>query len=202
MQIVPQLHEILYITANPLTLIEQAGRTCYKSNSDFTAESGQKFAKSLLQRGHESVIEHCVATIKFITNRGVSHELVRHRLASFSQSSTRYIVYQYNIEFIKPVWWDDSSTKQRDVWVEAMTRAERAYCELRELGWAAEKAREVLPNSLKTEIVVTANLREWRHILKLRTSEKAHPQIRALMLPILTELQQVVPIIFNDIAGK
>ena len=182
----------------PLSIIELAGRTCYKSEKKITDKSSKKFVKMIISRGHESVIEHATASVRFITNRGVTHELVRHRLCSFSQESTRYVRYSGQMEFIKPVWLD-RSTLTEQAWKSAMKLAGYYYLFLLKHGWSPEKAREVLPNSLKTEIIVTANLREWRHIFKLRTSKAAHPQIRELMLDCLEGFKKKIPIIFDDI---
>ena len=147
------------------------------------------------------MIEFGSIIVKFITNRGVTHELVRHRLCSFAQESTRYVNYGGSeIQFIKPVWFEaaeDMWCKMR--WHEAMEAAESYYNALVRNGWRPEQAREVLPNSLKTEIVVQANIREWRHILKLRSAPTAHPQMRALMDPLLAELRRKLPVVFDDI---
>ena len=137
--------------------------------------------------------------IKFISNRGVTHEMVRHRLCSFAQESTRYVDYQSDMEFIKPVWADEKPLDEIKFWIESCERAERDYKMLRSMGWRPEQAREVLPNALKTEIVVKGNIREWRHIFKLRCSKAAHPQIRSLMIPCMKELQGKIPVIFDDI---
>jgi thymidylate synthase (FAD) len=191
----------------PLEIIEKAGRTCYKSEDKITNESSKKFVQMILKRGHESVIEHISASVKFITNRGVTHELVRHRLCAFSQESTRYVNYGgEDIEFIKPIWAPDVNHPgfgpfdPIEIWEEAMLDTEISYNRLLKNGWRPEQAREVLPNSLKTEIVVTANLREWRHIMKLRTSKAAHPQIRALMIDCLENgFKKEFPVLFEDI---
>lgn len=173
----------------------------------------------LIKSGHESVLEHESISVRFICDRGVSHELVRHRLASFSQESTRYCNYSKDkfdnqVTFIIPNWLDinDGFETTADVvrqmkslhpiywqfyWTLAI--AETSYLQLLKSGWTPQQARSVLPNSLKTEIVVTANLREWRLILKQRTSNAAHPQMRELMCPLLEELKQKLPVIFNDI---
>jgi len=202
-----------------LTNIEKAGRTCYKSENRITAESAEKFVANLIKSGHESVIEHESISVKFICDRGVSHELVRHRLASFSQESTRYCNYSKDkfdnqLTFIIPCWLDIQNgfeTTIKDIiqmrglnplywqfyW--SLAIAETSYIELLKGEWTPQQARSVLPNSLKTEIVVTANLREWRTIFKQRTSNAAHPQMRELMCPLLEELKQKLPVIFNDI---
>jgi thymidylate synthase (FAD) len=182
----------------PLHVIEAAGRTCYKSEEKITESSSEAFAKMILSRGHDSVIEHVSASVRFITNRGVTHELVRHRLCAFSQESTRYVNYGgKDIQFIQPVWEDAVSKQSVSDWTFAMKESERRYNDLLAEGWRPEQARDVLPNALKTEIVVTANLREWRHIFRLRTSKAAHPQMRTLMLSCLLGFQSEIPVLFN-----
>jgi thymidylate synthase (FAD) len=224
MKIIEQSHEIISLPDNLLQIIETAGRTCYKSEEKTGCtiyneqcphkpaeweepcietwcehHSSQNFIKMLLDRGHHAMIEFGDITVRFITNRGVTHELVRHRLCSFAQESTRYVRYDGKMEFIRPVWWFQVSRESQIEWVCAMEQAEGRYHNLLAEDWRPEQAREVLPNSLKTEIIVKANIREWRHIFALRTSKKAHPQMRALMLPLLTELQQRLPVVFDDI---
>jgi len=198
MKIIDQSWEWVQKSADPLQIIEAAGRTCYKSEDKITAGSAEKFVRMVRDRGHESVIEHAVASVRFTTNRGVTHELVRHRLCSFSQESTRYVRYKGNMEFIKPVWWEAWSTAQQDIWRRQMAAAEKAYGELLQSGAQPQQAREVLPNSLKTEIVVTANLREWRAIFRARTTKAAHPQIRELMIDCLKGFQTAMPAVFDD----
>lgn len=198
-----------------LQRIEAAGRTCYKSEDKITPESAGPFVAALIKRGHESVLEHVSITVRFVCDRGVSHELVRHRLASFSQESTRYCNFSDNnfgneITVIEPCFWSDSSFKRKAVhggcyeeWKRACKSAEKTYMDLISLGGATpQEARSVLPNSLKTEIVMTANLREWRLILKQRTAKDAHPQMRELMCPLLKELKNKVPVVFDDIKGE
>lgn len=207
MNIINQSHEILTpiweIKGMPI-LIELAGRTCYKSEDKITEGSADQFCRKLIKRGHEAMIEHGNISVRFITDRGVTHELVRHRLASFAQESTRYVKYDGDTEFIRPVFdWGQIDCPKNENWCIAMLDAERHYKQLIELGCSPQEARSVLPNSLKTEIIVTANIREWRHIFKLRTSQAAHPQIRELMIPLLKELRKLVPSLFDDIfAGK
>lgn len=199
MKIIDQSYEFIQKPILPLELIEKAGRTCYQSWDRIQPDSAEKFAKMVLSRGHESVIEHVSATIKLITNRGVMAELTRHRLCSFSIESTRYIRYD-NIEFIKPVWWDDTDTRAKARFKSSCQESEDSYRYLIEsCKWRPEQAREVLPNALKTEIVMTANVREWRHVFKLRTSKKAHPQIRALMLNVLAGFKKEIPVLFEKI---
>lgn len=194
-----------------LRRIEVAGRTCYKSEGQMTEDSTNRFIASIIRRGHESVIEHESISVRFVVDRGVTHEMVRHRLCSFSQESTRYCRYDGGVTFIIPPWVDiepgvyDGRSygyeRGSHLWFCSMLDAERCYLELLEHAWTPQQARAVLPNSLKTEIVWTANLREWRHILKLRTSKAAHPQMREIMTPLLNELKEAIPIMFDDING-
>ena len=181
-----------------------------------TDGSAEKFVKMVLKGGHESVIEHSAATVKFIIDRGVSHDLVRHRLCAFSQESTRYYNYKGGVTFVIPPWvdaepgnWEGDvvirGTKMMghgysmDHWLFALATSEAVYLSLLDDGWLPQQARSVLPNSLKTEIVVTANFREWGHIFKLRTDRAAHPQMREIMIPTLEEFKKRVPVIFDDI---
>jgi thymidylate synthase (FAD) len=152
----------------------------------------------------EERVIHQRISVRFITDRGVTHELVRHRPASFAQESTRYVKYDGDTEFIRPVFdWarnlSAGSTTKFRLWSIAMHEAEMSYKLLREQGCSAQEARSVLPNSLKAEIVVTVNIREWRYIFKLRTAKAAHPQIQELMLTLLAELKQILPALFSDI---
>lgn len=199
MKIVDQSWEWVQKPENPLEIIELAGRTCYKSENKITSNSAEKFAQMVRDHGHESVIEHVSASVRFVTNRGVTHELVRHRLCSFSQESTRYVRYGGDMEFIRPVWWDKWDDYQRQIWQRQMAASEAGYQELLAAGSQPQQAREVLPNSLKTEIVTTANVREWRSIFRLRCTKTAHPQIRELMIDCLKGFQKEIPIIFDDI---
>jgi len=185
-----------------LKKIEAAGRTCYKSERLITDESHKAFVKSIIQRGHESVLEHVSFTVKFICDRGVSHEIVRHRIASYSQESTRYCNYSKGefsgeLTFILPQFFKDGLS--REMFEIACKNAEDSYFELLSLGFMPEQARAVLPNCLKTEVIMTANVREWRHFLKLRTSKAAHPQIRELAIQLLNQLLEIVPELFEDI---
>lgn len=201
MKTIEQSWEWLQKPTNPLEIIELAGRTCYKSEARITSGSAVKFVKMILEHGHETVIEHINASIRFITNRGVTHELVRHRLASYSQESTRYVRYKDELQFIEPVWWKDPgyTTAQKNHWLRAMVQAEELYLEALAKGDKPEQAREILPNSIRTEIVITANLREWRHIFLMRCSKKAHPQIRALLFDCLQGFVHEMPEIFSDL---
>ena len=225
--------------------IERAGRTCYKSESKITDESAARFVANLVKNHHEAMLEHAGMTVIFTVDRGVSHELVRHRMASFAQESTRYCNYVSGkfgeeLTFIEPVWFQDGSfdeakekiellassnmtIEQWDalhadkelfrkfceykVWRDTCSEAEWTYKELlgHEYHWTPEMARSILPNSLKTEVVVTANMREWRHILNLRaagTTGKPHPQMAEVMIPLAGELATYMPELFGDIAEK
>ena len=189
-----------------LKKIERIGRICYKSEDRITedGESAKKFVGMLIRNGHEAMIEHSSLTVIFTVDRGISHEIVRHRICSFAQESTRYVNYSKpgkapeGIIFIKPYFLTDGSNEM-DVWERAMKDAEFWYLQMIKLGRKPEEARSVLPNSVKTELTVTANYREWRNILKLRTDKAAHPQMREVMVPLLHELQEKIPIIFDDI---
>ena len=209
MKLIRPSFEILTSIEPDLVLkrIEVAGRTCYKSEDAISTTSATSFVEMIIKRGHESVLEHQSLSVRFICDRGVSHELVRHRLASFSQESTRYCNYskgKFNNEltFIIPNWLD-SETKgdiEFEAWRARMSYAENSYMSLIEkFNWQPQQARCILPNSLKTEIVVTANFREWRTIFKQRTSVAAHPQMRELMCPLLDELKSELPVVFGDI---
>ena len=179
-----------------LKSIEKAGRTCYKSEDRITEESAEAFVRMLIERGHESVLEHESITVRFVCDRGISHEIVRHRLASYSQESQRYVRYNGDIEFINPHM---PNAKAYEAWQELCERAEETYKELLSYGVQPKIAHTVLPNSVKTELVMTANHREWRHFLKLRTAKAAHPQMRELTVPLLHELQERIPVVFDDI---
>ena len=186
-----------------LCKIEKIGRVCYKSENNISDESAKKFIGNIIASGHESVIEHASITVKFICDRGVSHEIVRHRIASYSQESTRYCNYSKDkfgneLTLIKPCFWDEGS-KEYQLWLDSMAILEKNYMELLACGAKPQEARSILPNSLKTEIVVTMNLREWRHFFKLRTSERAHPQMREVALMVLKEFKSRIPVIFDDI---
>lgn len=189
--------------AEILKRIEQAGRTCYKSEDRITAESAEAFVRKLILRGHESVLEHESVTVRFVCDRGISHEIVRHRIASFSQESTRYCNYSNDrfgseLTFIKPCFLEEGTVAYKQ-WILAVSFAGKEYFALLDCGCTPQEARSVLPNSLKTEVVMTTNLREWRHFLKLRTAKTAHPQMRELTVPLLYELQRRIPVVFDDI---
>jgi thymidylate synthase (FAD) len=243
MKIISSSHEILDMPdgAEILKKIETAGRTCYKSEDKITADSATGFVRGIIKSGHHSVIEHMNITVRFVCDRGVSHELVHHRLAAYSQESTRYANYSKDrfgneITVIKPPWvnlptgsyciteanyialnrvyggndgedvlypGDDFSANMEDLlWLTSLLGTEQCYFDLLSHGWKPEQARSVLPNSLKPEIVMTANLREWRHVLNLRCSKPAHSQIREIMLPLLEEFHNRIPVVFDDLYEK
>lgn len=186
-----------------LKKLELCGRICYKSENKITDKSAEKFIASIIKRGHEAVIEHVSLTIKFICDRGVTHEMVRHRLASYCQESTRYCNYSQDkfgneITVIEPNYLEPGSFNYQ-YWLDACLESEKKYFEMLKNGSTPQEARAVLPNSLKTEIMMTANLREWRHFFKLRCSEAAHPQMREVAKMALDACKKLVPIIFDDI---
>lgn len=192
--------------AEILQKIERCGRVCYKSEAAITGGSVEKFVRNIIKRGHESVLEHVSFSVKFIVDRGVSHEIVRHRLASFSQESTRYCNYAgekfgEEITVIAPDALN-LNTGAYFFWKCYCECSGIAYLGMLKYGASPQAARSVLPNSLKTELVMTANLREWRHFLRLRTSPAAHPQMREVTVPLLAELKQCIPVVFDDIEGK
>jgi thymidylate synthase (FAD) len=230
MQVIKPYFEIEDVDGEEmLKEIERAGRTCYKSEERITETSARKFVESIIKSGHESVIEHEKVTVRVICDRGVTHEIVRHRIASYSQESTRYCNYGgKGIRVIEPLFFDhnaptmllrmpqhplrlpDSSLcfqfntevemNEFDVWYITMLFLEWAYTVLvNDFKRSPQEARSVLPNSLKTEIVITYNLREWRHFFKLRTSKRAHPQMREITIPMLAKFKASIPVIFDDI---
>lgn len=198
--------------------IATVARTCYKSESSSTPSKDEALVKRLIESKHEAMLEFVDVTVKFTCDRGVSHELVRHRLASFAQESTRYCNYskdKFNNEltFIIPSWldWKEETVHKGDfeksgsesidsqLFIHNLLNAEETYLRLIKEGWTAEKARMVLPMSIKTEINMKANLREWRHFFKLRCHKTAHPDIRVLALDLLKQMHEQIPIVFDDL---
>ena len=196
-----------------LTKLEKIGRVCYKSEDYIKEGSAEKFLKGIVKRGHESVIEHESITVRVTCDRGVTHEIVRHRIASYSQESTRYCNYtndkfsnqiscidiatgfEYNLN-------DENDRRKYEIWNNAMNAAEQYYFQMIEAGAKPEEARSILPNSLKTEIVMTMNLREWRHFIRLRSSKRAHPQIREITEMIRKEFAERYPVFFEDLVPE
>ena len=207
--------------------IAKVARTCYKSEDASTTDKDKALVKRLIQSGHEAMIEHYSISVKFICDRGVSHELVRHRMASFAQESTRYCNYSKDkfgseLTFIIPTWtnlvegkytnWDgdwchveelkllkkDVSDKT-DQFLHLCEYAETSYELMIDRGATAQEARQVLPNAIKTEVNMTANLREWRHFFKLRCATAAHPDMRVLALDLLKQMYIAIPTVFEDL---
>lgn len=183
--------------------LESVGRVCYKSEEKITEDSAKAFIANMIKRRHEAVIEHFNITVKFTTDRGITHEIVRHRIASYAQESTRYCNYNKDkfgkeISVIKPVYIEEGTVEYED-WLRAMTCAETSYFRLIEDGCKPQTARSVLPTCTKSEIMVTMNLREWRHFIKLRSSKAAHPDIRILVIELLKQFKSAIPVIFDDI---
>lgn len=189
-------------TEQVLRFIELCGRVCYKSEGNIGEGSAEKLIVSMLKRGHESPIEHFSVSVRVVTDRGVSHEWVRHRIASYSQESTRYCNYSKDkfggeITFIRPSRLKEGTTEY-GVWAKAMEDAEKSYFALLDMGVTPETARSVLPNSLKTEFICTMNLREWRHFFELRTAPAAHPDMRAVAVPLHEKFKKLLPVFFGD----
>ena len=183
--------------------IENIGRVCYKSEKGITEDSAIDFIKRILRSGHESVIEHISISVRVICDRGVSHEIVRHRIASYSQESTRYCNYtkdKFNnqLTYINPCFWSKEDEKLQ-IWLNTMEFIEESYFKLISLGATPQEARAILPNSLKTELVMTMNLREWRHFLRMRTSEAAHPQMQEIANMILAQFKLYIPLLVDNI---
>lgn len=228
MRIIKPSTELLMFPGSPSRIIEKFGRVCYRSEDKIDEGTDIRFVNMILKRGHESVIEHISASVRFICDRGVSHEIVRHRLASYSQESTRYCNYSGDkfgghITFIKPCFYNEiplgefttaedainngiydrkkkgGMDEAQAIWLISMFNAEQSYKDLLFLKSQPQEARSVLPNSLKTELIMTANIREWRHFFKLRTSNAAHPQMREVAIPLFREFKRIFNPIFNDI---
>ena len=186
-----------------LSTVEIAGRTCYKSEDKITDGSAEKFVRNILKRGHEAVIEHASLTVRFTCDRGVSHEIVRHRLAAYCQESTRYCNYSKEcfdseITVIRPTHMRPRM-KDFEIWEKAMNSCENAYFDLLDYGCTPQEARSVLPNSLKTEVVMTADMREWRHFIRLRCAPAAHPDMRVVAGLLYDLLKSTYPVFFEDI---
>lgn len=209
MRIIKPGVEIMTPTDGILEHLERCGRVCYKSEDKIADGTAEKFVAGIIKRGHEAVLEHASITVKFTCDRGVSHEIVRHRMASFCQSSTRYCNYSNEkfgseITVIKPCFLEDG-TGSYVVWRDACEMAEAYYFRLlngNTKRLTPQEARAVLPNSLKTELVMTANIREWRHFLRLRCDKAAHPQMREVALMLLDKLREAVPVCFDDVAAE
>ena len=224
MRVIDQSYEVKLLApfGQQMSLIEDCGRVAYASEDSIAEGSSAQFVKMIRGKNHGAVLEHSMMTVKFTTDRGVSHEIVRHRLASFTQESTRYCNYSKDkfagqVTFIRPSWvnleytgvfdiprckelgcYEHTTRTPDQLWLLSCLTSEEAYLSLLKEGWKAQQARAVLPNSLKTKIAVTANFREWLHIFQLRAVEKAaHPQMRDLMIPLYTWCRELCPDIFD-----
>lgn len=214
MKIIDAGYEIMFIDLNDPQVvkdiynrIETIGRVCYKSEA--SKDGSEEFIKRLIKRGHEAILEHVSLTVKFTVDRGVTHEMVRHRLASYAEESTRFCNYGKDkfgneITVIKPIFLKDKPEDDREYrhWYCTCKLAEFSYLGMLDEGATAQEARSVLPNSLKADLVMTANIREWRHFLKLRaagTTGKPHPQMLEVTVPLLNELRMKLPALFEDI---
>lgn len=216
-------HKILAIMQgmhgeSPLELIEIAGRVSHQSRDKITPDSAKKFVQMLIDRKHESVLEHSAMTVEFNNcSRGMTHELVRHRFLSITEESTRY-VDESDFNVVVPPHQEQekdaiaftlSSIRKKEQEIvrednnitlnEWFTLCERVYKNLREQGWPAQDARQVLPTAIKSQIVCTANFREWKHIFEVRTAKTAHWEIRRVLIGLLADVRQRVPVIFDDI---
>lgn len=205
MRIIKPSAEIISYTPDMLQNIEAGGRTCYKSEDKMDETTAPDFIERMKNFKHESVLEHGSVTVRFICDRGVSHEIVRHRLASYSQESTRYCNYSKGkfgneITVIDPCFWDSLNVNYT-IWKTACEAAEEAYLHLIQEGATAQEARSVLPNSLKTEIFMTTNPREWRHFFSLRTKKESHPQMVEVARPLLVQFREKWPPLFNDVGS-
>lgn len=205
MQIVKAEYEIL----DPLNgeeilkKIERVARVCYKSEEKIGEDTAEKMVRALVKSKHEAMLEHFSFSVKFTVDRGVSHELVRHRVASFAQESTRYCNYGHEgeITVIKPLYLTDCG-EDYNLWRKACVVAEKQYLDMLAYGFSPQEAGAVLPNSLKTEVVMTANLREWRHFFSLRacgSTGKPHPQMLEVAVPLLKEVKSLIPVVFDDL---
>lgn len=208
MKIIRPSFSFMYLPDGEFILahLEQAARTCYKSEDKAGPDTARQLLARIVRLGHESVLEHASITVRIVCDRGVTHELVRHRLCSFSQESTRYANYGHSrfgneITVIRPFFWKEDDERYA-LWQTAMQACEDAYLRLVEAGASAQEARSVLPNSLKTEIVTTTNIRQWRHIFRLRCDKAAHPQMRQIMLPLLSAFRTRIPLLFDDLAER
>ena len=185
--------------------IEKCGRTCYQSLSEPGIAASERFIKKLINTGHESVLEHFSISVKFVGSRSFTHEMVRHRLGAYSQESTRYCSYNKDkfgnqITVIEPSYFN--SETEYTIWYETCLAAEQGYFALLAAGANAQKARTVLPQSTKSELVVTNNLRQWRHVLRTRTTLVCHPEMRELAIPLLALFKEQLPVFFEDIIIK
>lgn len=195
-------------TLSILQRIEVAGRTAHKSEDKIEPGSEVSFADMIMAKGHYSVLEHVSVSARVICDRGLSHEIVRHRLAAYTQESTRFCNYSKDkfgteITVVLPSFlWEDPDELSWRVWHELQLASERTYFELLDMGVKPQFARSVLTNALKTEIVMTLNLRAWRHFFFMRTSKAAHPDMQYLAGMMLDEFRDHIPILFDEVNEK
>ena len=216
------------LLAGALGRIEYAARISHGSEDGQTVDSAERFIRAVvLQHGDWSVVEHVSASVEFLVDRGITHEIVRHRIASYTQSSTRFINYAKKMPptFIYPKpeveckhclagsepwkqssgdWVHSLNDTHYDcgydgAWLDAINMCEASYKSLLQGGWRPQEARSVFPNALSSKIMVTMNLRTWRHFFLMRTSKEAHPQMRQVTIPLLAEFQRLVPVLYEDI---
>jgi len=210
MKLIKPSIEFLWMTDEPLETIEEAGRTCYKSEDNISVGSAGRFVRKIMKNSHLAMIEHASASYRVICDRGVTHEIVRHRLFSYAQESTRYCNYKGGVTFIIPPWlnleegeYNEGTALPLDVirnnWLRCLFGCETAYLHLLDEEWSPQEARSVLPNALKTEIVITGNLREWLHFFELRCAKTAHPQMQEIANMILGDIRERCAVIFDDI---
>lgn len=193
---------VFFAGVNALRQIEWAGRISHRSEDSQTHDSWERFIQAVvLDHGDWSIVEHASATVDFLVDRGITHELVRHRLFSFTQESTRFVNYEKKMPpaFINPFPKDELNVLKEQAWGESILSAERGYKDLIALGVSPQIARSVLPNALASRIVVTGNLRSWRHLLLMRTTKETHPQFREVTIPLLAEFQRLIPLLYSDI---
>lgn len=183
-----------------LKKIELCGRTAYKSEDKITEDSAREFVRKIIKRGHESVLEHVSISVKVITDRAISHQVIRHRIASYTQESQRFCQYNDEITVIDPGFPKNSINWE--FWYQSCKKAEITYIALLGRGVSPQKARKVLPNSTKTEIVITQNLRQWRHFFSVRCAKDADPDMQALANMILKLFKDNVPVVFDDLKGE
>ena len=185
------------LLAKALERVEYAARVSHGSEDAQTADSAERFIRAVvLQHGDWSVVEHVSASVEFLVDRGITHEIVRHRIASYTQSSTRFINYAKKMP---PTFIYPKEGEPDPEWVKAIEQCEASYRALLAKGWRPQEARSVFPNALSSKIIVTMNLRTWRHFFLMRTSKEAHPQMRQVTIPLLAEFQRLVPVLYEDI---
>lgn len=191
------------LSAGKLNNLERYARICYKSEDKMALDYNERFLSSIISKGHESVIEHEKATVMFIVDRGITHEIVRHRIGSYSQESTRYCNYSQDkfgreITVIEPFYLKGHAAY--DEWFKGCEATEKSYFAMLQMGCSPQEARAILPTCLKTEIAVTYNMREWRHFFELRCSAAAHPQMREVAIPLLLLFKERLPILFDNVS--